>query len=62
MNRLSLQLIIIMIAIILIAQMFILIPSLSQFHRDEMLEEAKRQLYLHQVAMLQGEQAGRKYC
>ncbi|MBL6782931.1 MAG: HAMP domain-containing histidine kinase [Alphaproteobacteria bacterium] len=58
MNRLSLQLIIIMTAIILIAQMFILIPSLSQFHRDEMLEEAKRQLYLHQVAMLQGEQAG----
>jgi hypothetical protein len=56
MNRLSLRLIIIMTVIILIAEMVILIPSLSRFHHNEMLIEARRQLYLHQVAVLHGEQ------
>lgn len=54
MNRLSLRLIIIMMVIILIAEMVILIPSLSRFHHNEMLIEARRQLYLHQVAILHG--------
>ena len=57
MNRLSWQLIIIIIAIILIAKMLLLIPSLTQFHHDEMLKESRRQLYLHQVVMLQADQA-----
>ena len=57
MNRLSWQLIIIIIAIILIAKMLLLIPSLTQFHHDEMLKESIRQLYLHQVVMLQADQA-----
>ncbi|MBT6257417.1 MAG: HAMP domain-containing histidine kinase [Alphaproteobacteria bacterium] len=56
MNRLSLRLIIIMTVIMLIAEMVILIPSLSRFHHNEMLIEARRQLYLHQVAILHGEQ------
>jgi hypothetical protein len=45
-----------MTVIILIAEMVILIPSLSRFHHNEMLIEARRQLYLHQVAVLHGEQ------
>lgn len=55
-NRLSLRLIVIMAVIILIAETVILIPSLSRFHDTEMLIEARRQLYLHQVAILHGEQ------
>jgi signal transduction histidine kinase len=55
-NKLSLRLIVIMAVIILIAETVILIPSLSRFHHNEVLIEARRQLYLHQVAMLHGEQ------
>ena len=53
-NRLSLRLIVIMAVIILIAETVILIPSLSRFHDTEMLIEPRRQLYLHQVAILHG--------
>lgn len=56
MNRLSLRLVVIMTVIILLAEMVILIPSLSRFHHNEMLIEARRQLYLHQVAILHGNQ------
>jgi hypothetical protein len=45
-----------MTLIILLAEMVILIPSLSRFHHNEMLIEARRQLYLHQVAILHGNQ------
>ncbi len=55
-NRLSLRLIVIMAVIILVAETVILIPSLSRFHHNEVLIEARRQLYLHQVAILHGEQ------
>ncbi len=56
MNKLSLRLVVIMTLIILLAEMVILIPSLSRFHHNEMLIEARRQLYLHQVAILHGNQ------
>ncbi|MGB1035819.1 MAG: hypothetical protein ACPGYQ_01240 [Candidatus Puniceispirillales bacterium] len=42
MNRLSLRLVVIMTIIILLAEMVILIPSLSRFHHNEMLIEARR--------------------
>jgi signal transduction histidine kinase len=55
-NKLSLRLILIITVIILVAETVILVPSLSRFHHNEVLIEARRQLYLHQVAILHGEQ------